>query len=462
MTKKAAAENKEIIGILAKYPEGLGRGEIGKNLSLPINNKTLQRRLVALVEAGEIYKEGDRKSTKYFHLNPLLETNEETNKETETSDIKDTSDQIFSQKSLNALKYLEKPTHSREIVSYKKDFLDNYIPNETAYVPKAERLRLRKEGEKLDQELAAGTYAQKICQKLLIDLSYNSSRLEGNTYSRLDTEKLVMEGITAEGKIRAESVMIMNHKEAILFLVENAEEIALNSFTIRNLHNLLSQDLLSNPESCGNVRTIEVNIGKSTYKPLNNPHLLKEYLELIFVKAKKIEDPFEQSFFVLVHLSYLQAFEDVNKRTARLACNIPFIKGNLCPLSFIDVPRDDYLAALLMIYEINNVEPMRELFTNAYLRSCKQYDVARESLGEIDAYRIQYRTQRKAVMGQVIKNELHGADVEAHIENYCEENEIEMSEKFIAMTLVDLESLHAGAIIGLGITENEFNTWKEK
>jgi len=347
-------------------------------------------------------------------------------------------------------------------VSYKKDFLDNYIPNETAYIPKAERLLLREEGERLDQELAAGTYAQQICQKLLIDLSYNSSRLEGNTYSRLDTEKLVVEGITAEGKIHEESVMIMNHKEAILFLVENAEEIALNSFTIRNLHNLLSQDLLSNPESCGSVRTIEVNIGKSTYKPLNNPHLLKEYLELIFVKAKKIEDPFEQSFFVLVHLSYLQAFEDVNKRTARLACNIPFIKGNLCPLSFTDVPRDDYLAALLMIYEINNVEPMRELFVNAYLRSCKQYDAAREGLGEIDAYRIQHRTQRKAVMGQIIKSDLHGSSIEAHIESYCEENEIEMSEKFIAMTLADLESLHAGAIIGLGITENEFNAWKGK
>jgi len=458
MTNKTEAENKEIIDILAKHPQGLSRGEIDEFLSLPVNNKTLQRRLMALVEAGAVYKEGNRRSTKYFHSSPVLETS----KETETSNIKDISDQIFSQTSLRALKYLEKPTHSREIVSYKKEFLNNYIPNETIYVPKTERTHLRDAGKRLDQELAAGTYAQQICQKLLIDLSYNSSRLEGNSYSRLDTEKLVVDGITAEGKIHEESVMIINHKEAILFLIENAEEIALNSFTIRNLHNLLSQDLLANPESCGSVRTIEVNIGKSTYRPLNNPHLLREYLELIFVKARKIEDPFEQSFFVLVHLSYLQAFEDVNKRTARLACNIPFIKGNLCPLSFTDVPRDDYLSALLMIYETNNVEPMRELFTNAYLRSCKRYDAAREGLGEIDAYRIQYRTQRKAVMGQIIKNDLHGSDIEAHIENYCGKNEIEMSEKFIAMTLADLDSLHAGAIIGLGITENQFKGWKAK
>jgi len=95
----------------------------------------------------------------------------------------------------------------------------------------------------------------------LIDLSYNSSRLEGNTYSRLDTQKLVEEGIAATGKVHEETVMIMNHKEAILFLVENAQEFEINNMTIRNLHHLLSQDLLHNPEACGNIRAIEVNIG---------------------------------------------------------------------------------------------------------------------------------------------------------------------------------------------------------
>ena len=119
----------------------------------------------------------------------------------------------------------------------------------------------------------------------MIDLSYNSSRLEGNTYSRLDTQKLVEEGISAEGKVHEETVMIMNHKEAILFLVENAQDIELNSLTIRNLHYLLSQDLLANPEACGNIRTLEVDIGHPTYRPLGNPHVLKELFELILQKA---------------------------------------------------------------------------------------------------------------------------------------------------------------------------------
>lgn len=454
MTLEIEQQIEKIIALLEKHPEGLSRGQVADNLSFSINGKTLQRRLAALVEEGRIARKGEKKATRYYPLPTSIETDKRQ--------IKDKSANIFDSKSKESLKFLDTPLHAREKTSYNRDFLDSYVPNESAYVPEKMREALFHEGKRFDEQLAAGTYAQQICQRLLIDLSYNSSRLEGNTYSRLDTQKLIEEGISAEGKVHAETVMIMNHKEAILFLVENAKEIELNSLTIRNLHHLLSQDLLANPEACGNIRTIEVDIGKSTYKPLSNPHALRELFELILYKAKKIEDSFEQSFFLLVHLSYLQAFEDVNKRTSRLSCNIPFIKGNLCPLSFTDLSREDYTAALLAIYEKNNVEPMLELFAWAYSRSCKQYGVVKKSLGEIDAFRIQYRLQRKAVMGQVVKHGLHGAQAEAFIENYCREQAINNIDKFTAMTLADLSTLHTGAIIGLGITEAQLNLWLEK
>src|SRR3990167_533015 len=451
MTPDAQKEIDEIIAILEKNPEGLSRGKISENISFSINSKTLQRRLSSLADAGVILKKGDRKATKYYPAKVFQKENK--------GQIRDKAHEIFNQKSQNVLKFLDTPLHAREKMSYNRDFLDSYAPNKTAYVPKNVRKKLFEEGKRFDKALAAGTYARQICQRLLIDLSYNSSRLEGNTYSRLDTQKLVEEGITAEGKVHEETVMIMNHKEAILFLVENAQEIELNSLTIRNLHHLLAQDLLANPEACGNIRTIEVDIGQSTYKPLNNFHQLKELFELILFKARKIEDPFEQSFFLLVHLSYLQAFEDVNKRTARLACNIPFIQNNLCPLSFTDVARDDYTAALLAIYEKNVIGPMLDLYVWAYQRSCAQYGVMKKSLGEIDAFRIQYRQQRKDVMGKVIRQGLHGQAAEALIEQFCREQNIHDSAKFTAMTLSDLSALHAGAIVGLGITEAQFNAW---
>jgi len=451
MRQEIEQQNEEIINLLGKHPEGLSRGQTSENLSFSINDKTLQRRLTALVKNDRIVRKGERKATRYYPLQAFIGT--------DTGDLKDAQAIVFSLSSQEKLKFLDFPLYVRDKMSYNRDFLDDYVPNESQYVPKKIREVLFKEGKRFDEQLAAGTYARQICQRLLIDLSYHSSRLEGNTYSRLDTQKLVEKGISAEGKVHEETVMIMNHKEAILFLVENAQDIELNSLTIRNLHHLLSQDLLANPEACGNIRTLEVDIGQSTYKPLSNPHILKERFELILQKAKKIKDPFEQSFFLLVHLSYLQAFEDVNKRASRLSCNIPFIKSNLCPLSFTDVTRDDYTAAFLVIYEKNDIAPLLELFAWAYLRSCEQYGVVKKSPGEIDAFRIQYRQQRKAVMGQIVKQGLHGPAVEELIESYCQEQGIKDIDKFTAMTLADLSVLHAGAIIGLGITEAQLEAW---
>lgn len=447
-------ENDAILAILQRSPNGLARGQIAKKLTFSIHNKTLQRRLAAMSEAGLIRKIGDKKATRYYPSSSVLN-------QTKGQSIREPHE-IFSTASWDRLKFLDTAPHAREKVSYNREFLDSYAPNSTAYVPESLRSELYELGERVDKTLAAGTYARQICQRLLIDLSWNSSRLEGNTYSRLDTQKLVEEGVSAEGKIHEETVMIMNHKEAILFLVENAQELELNSWTIRNLHHLLSQDLLANPAASGNLRKVEVDIGRSTYKPLNNPHLLAQLFELLLYKARKIRDPFEQSFFLLLHLSYLQAFEDVNKRTARLSCNIPFIRENLCPLSFIDVSRDDYTAALLAIYEKNELEPLLELYVWAYKRSCEHYGAAKKSLGEIDAFRIQYRQQRKEAMGLVVKKGLHGKPAEALIEDFCRKHEIRDQAKFTAMALTDLSTLHAGAIIGLGITETQFNNWLEK
>ncbi|MCY4303300.1 MAG: hypothetical protein OXC62_00700 [Aestuariivita sp.] len=279
----------EIVSLLNESACGLSLSQIVKKISFSINYKTLQRRLAALVEEQRIEKIGERKAAKYYIFSGSLQG------------IKRQEDQendgVFSLESRNSLKFLKIPLYMRQKMSYKRQVIDEYIPNETIYVPKEQREELLGEGKRCDVTLVAGTYARQICQRLLIDLSYNSSRLEGNTYSKLDTQKLVEEGIRADGKPHRETVMIMNHKEAILFLVENAHEIELNSFTLFNLHHLLSQDLLVNPEAGGRVRTVDVDIGQSTYKPVSNPHVLKELLELILLKARRIKDSFEQSFF---------------------------------------------------------------------------------------------------------------------------------------------------------------------
>lgn len=452
MTQSIEQQKEEITTLLDKHPAGLSRSQIAEKISFSINDKTLQRRLSDLVSEGNILREGQRKSARYY---PLKDT-----QATADQDLKDRPSVVFSAASQKKLKFLESPTIARAKVSYNSSFLDEYIPNKSQYIPNKMRDKLAQEGKRLDEPLAAGTYARQIYQRLLIDLSYHSSRLEGNTYSHLDTQKLIEEEITAEGKVYEETVMIMNHKRAISFIVENAREIEISSFTVCNLHYLLSEDLLMNSDASGRIRTIEVDIGQSTYKPLTNTRSLRDNFELILQKAKNIRNPFEQSFFLLVHLSYLQAFEDVNKRTSRLCCNMPFIKNNLCPLSFTDVTREDYTAALLTIYEKNDVGPMLELFAWAYVRSCEHYGIVKESCGEIDSFRIQYRPQRKEVMGQVIKDNLHAGEAEKRIEQYCQEHKIEEVEKFVSQALTDLSRLHEGRIMDLGVTQSQFKKWE--
>lgn len=450
MGAKIEKQLEEILKVLGHNPGGLDRCAISDKLSFSLNTRTLQRRLAHLLKTGVIGKEGGRRSSTYFIFaaGAKAETPEHSG-----------SQAVFSEDSQGAIKRLQRPVYLRARVTYKRLFLEEYIPNKTFYIPVEKRKALARAGRRADEKLAAGSYVRQICQKLLVDLSYNSSRLEGNNYSKLDTQKLIEQGIGAEGRIYEETVMIINHKKAILFLIENARDVQLAPLTIFNLHNLLSQDLLRNPRSCGSIRKVDVDIGKSAYKPLNNPRQLAKIFELILFKARKIEDPFEQSFFVLIHLSYLQAFEDVNKRTARLSCNIPFIKENLCPLSFTEVSRGDCSAALLTIYEQNDIRPMLDLYCWAYKRSCEQYQVVKDTPGAIDALRVEYRQQRKDVMRQIAKKALRGVDVDRLIAAYCHKNNIEEADRFAAVTLDDLKTLHSGTIAGPGISAEELPRW---
>jgi Fic family protein len=209
--------------------------------------------------------------------------------------------------------------------------------------------------------------ALQIYNRLLIDLTWNSSRLEGNTYSLLETERLIELGDSAEGRDALETQMILNHKAAIELLVQSAADTGFNRYTICNLHALLSENLLPDSAACGRLRQHSFGIGASVFQPLQGSALINECLDEVLFKADAIRDPFEQAFFAMVQLPYLQAFDDVNKRVSRLAANIPFIRENLSPLSFVDVSETAYIDGLLGIYELNctellaDVGPMRDL-----------------------------------------------------------------------------------------------------
>ena len=223
----------------------------------------------------------------------------------------------------------------RRPVGYQREFLDAYEPGITFYLPESIRVQLHEMGRTPADERPAGTYAREILNRLLVDLSWASSRLEGNTYTRLDTQNLIEFGQVAQGKDAQETQMILNHKAAIEMLIEDVEQVGFDTFTFQNLHAVLSQNLLRDEAACGRLRRRPVEISGTVFHPLAMPQVLEDCFRLLLQKAHAISDPFEQAFFLMVQLPYLQPFDDVNKRVSRIGANISLIKQNLCPLSFI-------------------------------------------------------------------------------------------------------------------------------
>ena len=299
--------------------------------------------------------------------------------------------------------------------------------------------------------------------RLLIDLSWNSSRLEGNTYSLLDTQRLFERGESAEGKATEETQMILNHKAAVEMLAENAKEIGFNRYTICNLHALLSENLLPDPAAGGRVRSRLVGITGTIYEPLDVPQQIEQYFNQMLQKAEAIRNPFEQAFFVMVHLPYLQPFEDVNKRVSRLAANIPLVRYNLCPLSFVDVDQDDYVRGTLGVYELNRVEYLRDVFTWAYRRSCTRYSAIRQSLGEPDPFRLRYRKQIAEFVRKIVQERM---DKRAAAEWIAMQVRKEISQndqsRFVEVVETEVSNLHSGNTARYRLRPSEFDEWKQK
>lgn len=423
----APSELQRIEVVVLRFPAGVSLTELQKSLRGSISRRTLSRRIAQLLEAGRIQRRGDGRATRYLRDTSTTErqriqsevqtidrrpaamavaaepTRPETAGQFETPDGVVAID--LSPVSRDILEYVSRPTATRAPRGYERRLLDKYVPNRTAYIPGRLKTHLHKIGKPIVAERAAGTFTRDILSRFLIDLSWASSRLEGNTYSRLDTERLIEFGQEAEGKDAKETQMILNHKAAIELLVqEDSDDVGINRYTLLNLHALLAENLMADPEASGRLRRRPVEIGGSVFTPLAVPQIIEECFSLIVTKAGQIGDPFERAFFVMVHLPYLQPFEDVNKRVSRLAANIPLIKSDLCPLSFVDVPERAYIAGTLGVYEMTRVELLRDVFVWAYERSCQKYVVIRNSVAEPDLFRMKYRNALIEVIGALVRD----------------------------------------------------------
>ena len=467
------AEFAAVAAAVAKLPNGGSISRIEEALKEVMPRRTLQRRLATLVAQGRLVREGRGQGVLYrlpppqsAHTVPVVQSEDPTH--LRIGSHLSIHDRVHirhlipvSEEGKAVGRLVRAPIQQRPPVGYEWAFLDGYEPGSTWYLPEELRHHLLELGSSPDREGMAGAQARKIHQRLLIDLSWNSSRLEGNTYSLLETARLLELGESAAGKDALETQMILNHKAAIDLLLDEAVQVGFNRYTILNLHALLAENLLPDPGAGGRLRTAGVQIGGSTYHPLEVPQLIDECFRQVLDKAAAIPDPFEQAFFALVHFPYLQPFLDVNKRVSRLAANLPLIRNNLCPLSFVDVPTQAYVDGLLGIYEYNRTELLRDVFRWAYERSCARYSVVRQSLGEPDPFRQRRRALIAQTIREVVLAKMNKSAAAAHIRQRAAEGlPAAERERFMEVVETDLLDLHEGNIARAEVSPREFKAWQ--
>jgi len=419
-----------------------------------IARRTSQRLIANMIAQGQVSAVGEGRARRYFRASSSAGTSvQHAGTDAFPSFIPISAD------SHDILAYIDQQVEARKPVGYQRDFLDAYRPNETWYLSESLRRQLHKMGRTADVGAPAGTYSRAILNRLLIDLSWASSHLEGNTYSRLDTRELIEHGKAARGKGAIETQMILNHKTAIELLVENIDEAEFNRYTLMNLHSALAENLLPNPADEGRIRQHAVDIGKSVYRPLSTPQQIEEILGTLLNKVNQISDPFEQSFFMMVHLPYLQPFADINKRTSRLAANLPLFQANLCPLTFLDVPEQAYGRATLGVYELTRVELLRDLYVWAYERSTQEYLALKQNLAEPDPLRLVWRDLIKQIIREIVMHPENDPliSIRQSVARHVPEDD---QPNVQALLVEELKRLHEGVLARYGLRPPEYASWK--
>ena len=338
----------EILQFLHYNPSS-SRVEISAGLTEAPNERTLKRIIAELVQNGDVIVEGKGKATRYS-----------------------LSAQAHLMMPLNIDTYFIKDIDERKVQEpFNFQFIQDVLPSVTLFTPD-EKIRLESAHKEFlaNMETLSDLEYRKEMERLGVDLSWKSSQIEGNTYSLLETERLLKEKQTAQGKTKEEAVMLLNHKDALDFILDNPDYLKeLSVRRLEDIHSILTKEL-----GVGNgIRKRRVGITGTNYRPLDNEFQIREALEDTCQLINGKENVFEKALLILVLLSYIQAFTDGNKRTARISSNAVLIAWGYCPISFRTVDSVDYKKAMLMFYEQNNIAAFKKIFIEQYEFAVKNY-----------------------------------------------------------------------------------------
>ena len=338
----------EILQFLHYHPLA-NRAEIMVGLTKAPSDSTMKRLLSAAVKEGNIETAGRGPATKY-KLTP----------------------QAHVTMPLDLATYFDKDIDEREVQeSFNFDLIREVLPKVEIFTKEelSVLFAAQKEFEKNTEGMTDLEYRKEM-ERLGVDLSWKSSQIEGNTYSLLETERLLKDKQTASGKTKEEAIMLLNHKDALDFVLDVPDYLKeLSVHRIEDIHSILTKEL----EVDRNIRHRRVGITGTNYRPLDNEFQIREALEDTCTLVNGKDNVFEKALLTLVLLSYIQAFVDGNKRTARITSNAVLIANGYCPISFRTVDSIDYKKAMLMFYEQNNIAAFKKIFIEQFLFAVKTY-----------------------------------------------------------------------------------------
>ena len=456
-----ANELKAIESAVGKQAAGLTAQQVHEALAAPPPRRTLQYRLKYLVDHRRLRREGAGRWARY--LPPVQAADDPLDDPAPPqNEIRAVGGPPESAAARRIGRYAALPLEQRRSAGYHRGFLDSYSPNETYYLSPAERAGLRDIGGLDAAGESSGGYPADLTAKLLADLSWNSSRLEGNRYSLLEAGLLITRGEAAPGRDLGETQMVLNHKAAIEFLVAGPGLTGIDRSTLFGLHALLTANLLGNSGAAGRLRKTTARVAGSTFRPPASCGQIEEYFDRVLATARAIEDPFEQSFFLLTQLPYWQPFDHANRRVARLAANIPLIRSNLSPLTFEKVSRDVYDQAMLGVYELRRRQLLAEVFVHGYRHSASHYAAVRHMLGEPDPFRLKHGRVLREMIREVVGAGMSRKKAAAHIRDRVEQ-QVDAAERTQLRDLSEREllSLHPGNCALYGIEPDELADWLE-
>jgi DNA-binding transcriptional ArsR family regulator len=422
---------KEVVRILSSSPGALSQGEILKQLAGKTTQPSLSRAMARLAEQGIITKSGSTRKAAF-----------------------ELADNVRS---------FARPAHLRHRVEYDPQRIGAYEPNVTNWLSADAEVRMRDAATSVEHQLDASTYSKQIAERFLIDLSWASSALEGNTYDYLQTEALIKYGSEAQGHDVQEATMILNHKRAITLLLEDLEKGILAPNGVQRLHALLMQTFVS-PEDLGRIRANDVMVTGTAYKPSTDHHQLVSDFGSLLWKVEQIENPFEASFVLLVGLSYLQAFVDGNKRVGRLTSNIPLLRKSLPPMSFIGTDKSEYLAGLIYFYETGDSSLLSDVVSRGYAAVAPSYKVAVATQRKPRSIELRERKRiEEAIQKQVLEtlNDGHIADLEEAVER--DFSDLQEPDRAIVLENIQeaLASLNSVNSIVWGVTSADAERYAE-